>query len=127
MNIWRAILLVGLGGGIGSIARYLSGLYIDKYYAGLFPLATLIINIVGSLLIGILFGCMERYHWGSPDLKFLFITGFCGGYTTFSAFSMENIYLIQSNHTAAAFVYMGLSVILGLAATWAGLSLVKMM
>ncbi|MDB5257805.1 MAG: crcB [Chitinophagaceae bacterium] len=126
MNIWRTILLIGLGGGIGSIGRYLTALYVHKHYAGIFPLATLIINLLGSLLIGILFGCMERYQWSSPDLKFLFIIGFCGGYTTFSAFAIENVNLMQSNHTATAFAYIGLSLILGLAATWVGLSLVKM-
>lgn len=125
MNIWRTLLLIGLGGGIGSIGRYLTALYVQKYYAGIFPLATLIINVSGSFLIGILFGCMERYQWTTPDLKFLFIIGFCGGYTTFSAFAMENVNLMQTNHTAVAFAYIGLSVMLGLAATWAGLSLVK--
>lgn len=126
MNTLRILLLVGLGGGIGSIFRYLSALLVHKYYAGIFPLATFVINLLGSLLIGILFGCIERYQWNNPDLKFLFIVGFCGGYTTFSAFSIENINLLQAGDTATAFAYIGLSVVLGLTATWAGLSLVKL-
>lgn len=125
MNTWRILLLIGLGGGIGSISRYLTAWYVHKHYAGTFPLATLMINVLGSLLIGILFGCMERYQWATADIKFFFIIGFCGGYTTFSAFAIENVNLMQSNQTAAAFAYIGLSVVLGLAATWAGLSLVK--
>ncbi len=126
MNSWRTLILVGLGGGIGSMFRYLTTLFVQKYYAGIFPLATLLINVAGCLLIGILFGCMERYQWSNnADIKFLFITGFCGGYTTFSAFAIENVNLMQSDHTASAFAYIALSVIVGLAATWAGLSLVK--
>jgi CrcB protein len=126
MNIWRTLLLIGLGGGIGSILRYLSALFIQKNYAHAFPLATLLINILGSLLIGILFGCMERYQWTNSDLKFFFIIGFCGGYTTFATFSFENMNLLQSGETALAFAYIGLSVVLGLTATWVGWSLVRL-
>ena len=126
MNTLRILLLVGLGGGLGSIFRYLSALFVHKHYAGIFPLATLLINLLGSLLIGILFGCMERYQWSNPELKFLLIVGFCGGYTTFSAFSMENINLMQSGQTAVAFAYIGMSIVLGLTATWFGLTLVKL-
>lgn len=126
MNTLRIIILIGLGGGIGSISRYLTTLCVQKYYAGIFPLATLILNMLGCLLIGVLLGCLERYQCSNQtDLKFLFITGFCGGYTTFSAFAFENVTLLQSDHAAYAFAYIGLSVMVGLAATWAGLSLVK--
>lgn len=126
MNTLRILLLVGLGGGLGSIFRYLSVLFVHKHYTGAFPLATLLINLLGSLLIGILFGYMERYQWSNPDLKFLFIVGFCGGYTTFSSFSIENINLMQSGETAVAFAYIGLSVVLSLTATWVGLTFIKL-
>ncbi|MDB5273791.1 MAG: crcB [Chitinophagaceae bacterium] len=121
----RILLLIGFGGGIGSIFRYLTASLVHKYYAGIFPLATLLINVLGSFLIGIIFGAIERHELSNPDLKFLFITGFCGGYTTFSAFAFENFSLFQSNETFTALAYIGLSLFLGLFATWAGIALVK--
>jgi len=127
MNTLRILLLIGLGGGLGSIFRYLTTLWVQKNYAGVFPLATFLINVAGCFLIGILFGCIERFQWTSQsDIKYLFITGFCGGYTTFSAFAIENVNLFQSDHTASAFAYIALSVAVGLAATWAGLEAVKL-
>lgn len=126
MNILRILIMVGLGGGIGSIFRYLASQLVQKYYNGLLPLGTLLINVAGSLLIGILLGCLDRYQFTNTDFKYLFITGFCGGFTTFSTFSAENIALIQSDHAGIAFTYIGLSVMLSLAACWAGLTLFKM-
>ena len=121
----RAIILVGIGGGIGSIFRYLTNVFVAKYFQTIFPLATLLANILGCLLIGILLGFFERQQLSSPDLKFLFITGFCGGYTTFSAFASENINLFQSNNSLIAFLYIAVSVLVGLLAVWLGLMLAK--
>jgi CrcB protein len=126
MNTLRTLLLIGLGGGIGSMFRYLTAFFVHKHYAGIFPLATLLINVIGCFIIGLIVGGMERHQLTHPDLKFLFITGFCGGYTTFSAFAYENISLFQSNHSYLAFLYIGLSVFAGLSATWAGMLIVKM-
>jgi CrcB protein len=121
----RIILLIGLGGSVGSILRYLTAVAVHKYYSGMFPLATLLINVLGSFLIGIIFGCMERHQLSNPDLKFLLATGFCGGYTTFSAFAFENVNLMQSGNNTMAFAYIAGSILIGLTATWAGLALVK--
>lgn len=120
----KTLLLVFLGGGIGSLLRYLTSIITQKFYNGTFPVATLTVNIIGCLLIGILVGFFEKIHV-NPNLKFLFITGFCGGFTTFSAFSMESISLIQNQQTALALTYILLSVFLGLIAVWAGLFLAK--
>jgi len=121
----RTIILVGLGGGLGSIFRYLTSVVVTKYFQTTFPLATFTVNILGCLIIGILFGLFERQQLTNPDLKFLFITGFCGGYTTFSAFASENINLFQSGNSLTAFVYIATSIIISLFAVWLGLTLTK--
>ena len=122
----RAIILVGIGGGIGSIFRYLTSVFVGKYFQTVFPLATFITNILGCLIIGLLFGVFERYQMTNPDLKYLFVTGFCGGYTTFSTFAAENINFFQSDNSLTAFAYIAASVIVGLLAVWAGVALIKM-
>lgn len=121
----RAIILVGIGGGLGSIFRYLTSVFTAKYFQTSFPLGTFAVNIIGCLIVGILLGLFERQQLTSPDLKFLFITGFCGGYTTFSAFASENISLFQSGNSLTAFVYIATSVIISLFTVWLGLSLSK--
>lgn len=119
----RAIILVGIGGGAGSILRYLTSVVITKYFQAIFPWATFTANILGCLLTGMLLGLIERQQAAGPDLKFLFITGFCGGYTTFSAFASENINLFQSGNSLTAFFYIAASVLTGLFAVWLGLTL----
>ena len=123
--MFRTLLLIGLGGSIGSMLRYLTSVVIEKYYASVFPLATLIVNIIGCLLIGIIMGLLEKNQLMNSSMKWLFVTGFCGGYTTFSTFGYENITLLQSHHSSLAFLYIAASVIAGLGAVWFGLWLVK--
>lgn len=117
----RAIILIGIGGGIGSILRYFTTVYVMKNISGLYPWGTFAVNILGCLLIGILLGFFERSALANPDLKFLFITGFCGGYTTFSTFATENVNLFQSGNTLTAFAYIAASVLVSLLAVWAGM------
>lgn len=121
----RTIILVGLGGGLGSILRYLTSIFVNKYFHANFPWATFIVNILGCLIIGIVLGLFERQQITSPHLKFLFITGFCGGFTTFSAFASENIILFQADNSLIAFLYIGTSVLASLFAVWLGLTLIK--
>ena len=121
----RAIILVGVGGGIGSVFRYLTAVVVNKYFQPAFPWATFIANILGCLIIGLLLGFFEKYQLTNPDLKYLFATGFCGGYTTFSTFAAENMNLFQSGNTLTAFLYIAASVIAGLLAVWLGLIIAK--
>ena len=121
----RTLLLIGLGGSIGSMLRYLTSVVIEKYYATIFPLATLIINILGCLLIGIIMGLLEKNQVTDSAMKWLLVTGFCGGFTTFSAFGYENIRLLQNGNVFLAFVYISASIILGLGSVWLGFLLVK--
>ncbi|MDR1602703.1 MAG: fluoride efflux transporter CrcB [Tannerella sp.] len=115
----RTLILIGLGGGAGSILRYLTSVLTNKYFHGAFPLATCIVNIAGCFVIGWLVGMLGRQS-NHPDLNALFITGFCGGYTTFSTFSAENLHLFQSGNNSTAFFYIAVSILAGLFAVWLG-------
>lgn len=121
----KAIALVGIGGGVGSILRYLSAVLVNKYFNGAFPLATFLINIVGCFIIGVLMSVMERNAWADDNFKYLFVTGFCGGYTTFSAFANENVFLMNAGQSLIAFSYIAASVVAGLFCVWLGMMLGK--
>jgi CrcB protein len=121
----KTIILVGLGGAIGSILRYLSGWFASKYFQGSFPLSTLVINILGSLLIGIFIGVLAKYYPENHPLKFLLIIGFCGGFTTFSSFAVENYNLLQNGNKFSAYIYIIASVILTITAVGIGNYLTK--
>ena len=121
----KTLLIVGLGGGIGSCFRYLTSVVTHKYIQSAFPWATFIVNILGCLLIGLLIGIFTKQQVENSDMKLLFVTGFCGGFTTFSAFALENIKLFQSGNTMLALLYIALSVLLGIFAVWSGMLLVK--
>jgi CrcB protein len=114
------LLLVGLGGGIGSIFRYLTSVLLNKYYSAIFPLATFTANITGCLLIGVLIGISSRNNLLTENLKLLLIIGFCGGYTTFSSFSSENFQLLQSGNYFTLVGYTLASVLVGLFAVYIG-------
>lgn len=120
----KQALIVGFGGFIGSIARYLLGAAILQRVPNLkFPLGTFTINILGCLLIGILAGIAEKRGSFSPDLRLFLFTGICGGFTTFSAFAHEGVFLLRRAETPTALAYAAASVILGLAAVWLGFKL----
>ena len=103
------ILLVGLGGGLGAICRYAISSLPSRT---VFPLLTLLVNFLGAVIIGVLAGLLSAREnapaWISPLLK----TGFCGGFTTFSTFSLEAVTLWKGGHTAQAVLYAGASVTL---------------
>lgn len=116
----KTIILVGLCGAIGSVLRYLSGWFASKYFQGSFPISTLVINILGSLLIGVFIGILAKYYPENHPLKFLLIIGFCGGFTTFSSFAVENYNLFQNQQQLSAYIYIITSVILTISAVGIG-------
>ncbi|MDL2243546.1 fluoride efflux transporter CrcB [Bacteroidales bacterium OttesenSCG-928-J19] len=122
----KEILLVGLGGGVGSIFRYLTSVLVSKHCPSIFPWGTLVVNVIGCLLIGLLLGMIEKNQLLSPGLRFLLVTGFCGGYTTFSTFALENVNLFNTQHSLTAILYIAASILLGLLAVWGGLYLIKL-
>lgn len=115
-------LFVGVGGFIGSVARYLLGFLSPGSQSG-FPFITLGINVVGSFLIGFLVVHFTKNSNLDPHLLLFLKVGICGGFTTFSTFSLESMQLIQDGNVPAAVLYIVASVILGLIAVFAGSSI----
>jgi CrcB protein len=119
------ILLVALGGALGSVARYLTGVLTTRVFGPSFPWGTLIVNIAGSFLIGILVEAFAL-RWNLSHAWRAFLTiGFCGGFTTFSTFSLDSYALMQRGETGLAALYVVASVVLSLGALLAGLHLVR--
>jgi len=119
----KSLILVGAGGMAGSIARYLIALALTRPSAGArgFLYATFTVNVIGSLAIGVIFGLSERSGWLTSEWRLLLATGFCGGFTTFSAFSLESVFLLQQKDYVTFAVYALLSLTLCLAGTFLGL------
>lgn len=115
------VLLVGVGGFLGSIARYAAVFFIDKKLHGLIPFGTLAVNVTGSFVLGFILGFLGSRLEGDT-WRLLMATGFCGGFTTFSAFAFENLSLIQQRLPGPAFLYIAISVVGGLLAVWSGYS-----
>jgi CrcB protein len=118
--LFKNILLVGLGGAVGSIARYLGQKYISQLFSYSFPIGTFIVNILGCFLIGIFYGLANKYEYFTPAYRLLLMTGFCGGFTTFSAFTVEGMQLLDQQRFLIFTLYFVFSVLLGLLATFTG-------
>jgi CrcB protein len=123
----QLIFAVAIGGAIGSVTRYLVGISSGKLFGIDFPWGTLIINVTGSFLIGLFVGLFAT-KWDLSQTARVFLTvGICGGYTTFSTFSLDAWYLIERDQIVAAATYMIGSVVLSVAALIGALLLVRVM
>lgn len=118
------MLLVGAGGFFGAVARYkLGGLVFRTAGEPTLPIGTIVVNLSGCLVIGLLAGMIEKQHILSMDLRLLLITGFLGGFTTFSAFGFETLYLVKRHEMLLAATNVTVSVVGGLLAVWLGFRL----
>ena len=121
----KQIILVGLGGFLGSVGRYKLGGFILHHTADWrFPMSTFIVNVAGCFVIGLLSGLAEKHDFFSADVRLLFFPGILGGFTTFSAFSYEGLYLLRRGEPLIACLYALLSVTCGLLAVWIGIKLI---
>ncbi len=116
----RQILLIGFGGFIGTIGRFfVSKLNIYWHFLAI-PMGTLTVNVVGSLIIGFIVGISQKSALLTPDMRLFLMVGVCGGFTTFSSFTNENLMLMQNGQFLTAFLYTTLSIILGFLAVYVG-------
>jgi fluoride exporter len=121
----KLILAIGTGSFIGGVFRYLVSRLIQAKFLVIFPFGTLTVNIIGCFLIGIVYGFSDRGNL-SQEWRLFLATGLLGGFTTFSAFSNETIGMLRDGQLGYAGAYVALSVIVGLAATFIGISITKL-
>ena len=120
----KFILLVGAGGFVGSVARYLLSDAVQSKLLTSFPFGTMTVNLLGCFIIGIIYALSETANL-APEYRVLIATGFCGGFTTFSSFSFESLTLLQDNQYLYAVLYAGFSLVLGLLAAFLGVILIR--
>ena len=121
------IILIAIGGLLGSVARYLSVVYFTKIIPGQFPFGTFAVNIIGCLAIGIIYGLSLRFSWLTPEWRLFLATGFCGGFTTFSSFALENVQLLQQANYGTFALYSLGSFALGLTAVFTGIIITRLL
>lgn len=119
------LLLIFLGGGLGSLTRFFLGKTIQERSGADFPVGTLGVNVVASLVLGFFIGLVEAKNLTNPNLRALVAVGFCGGFSTFSAFANDNVLLLLDQRPLAALLNILLNVTLCITATFGGLWLGK--
>jgi CrcB protein len=118
-------ILVGLGGALGAVARWkLSALILHHTPDWRFPLGTFAVNVAGCVIAGLLAGAVTKLDWFSPDTRLFLFTGLLGGFTTFSAFGVETVYLLRRAQYGIALAYILLSLVAGLAGLWLAMKIV---
>jgi CrcB protein len=123
----RLLLIIVVGGFLGSISRYLVQGWMIRLFASPFPVGTFVVNMAGSFLIGVIYALAEKNGLLSNEWRLFLATGFCGGFTTFSAFSYEIVMMLRGGTAGYAVLYILGSVVLGVLATLFGIWLIRMM
>ena len=121
----KILLLIGSGGFVGSVLRYLLSQSVQNKFLSSFPYGTMSVNIIGSLLIGIVYGLVEKGNL-SPEARLFLATGILGGFTTFSAFTLDALNLLQEGLWLESVSYVLLSVVLGVVAAFLGIFIIKL-
>lgn len=120
------IVLIAAGGAVGAVLRYLVQRGVQPLVGGDFPLGTLVVNLSGCFLLGLLATLLQERTAVPVQVRLAITTGVMGAYTTFSTFSAETLYLLETERAPTAAAYVGLSVTLGVLGVWAGQSLARM-
>ena len=121
----RTILIVGTGGFIGSVMRYLVQFYVEKGMSSTFPMGTLIANVAGSFIIGMVFALAEKGNLMSSEWRIFLTVGICGGFTTFSAFAYNNFTMIKEHSYGQLLFNLGGNIFLGILAVYLGIVLIR--
>lgn len=116
----KLLFIIGTGSFLGGIARFLTSRFIQNTVVSAFPYGTFIVNVLGCFLIGLFYGLSERGNVMTPEWRMFLTVGFCGGFTTFSTFANENVALLKDGNIFYVALYTGLSVFVGILATWLG-------
>jgi len=123
--MFKTLLFVGAGGFLGSIARFLTSKYIQLSFNSPLPWGTFIVNILGCFILGLLYGLFEKNNILTDEWRLFLTIGFCGGFTTFSAFANENISMLRDMEILYFFLYAGFSIFAGIMAVYLGNLLIK--
>jgi CrcB protein len=119
----REIALIFFGGGLGSVVRFTLGKWINSLHQQYFPWGTFVVNAIACLVVGLVIGLADHKQIISPNARIFWVIGFCGGFSTFSTFSVETISLIQNGFYLSSTLYIASSLFLCLSATYVGLFL----
>ena len=121
----KVLLIIGTGGFVGSISRYLVQQLMQEKFDTTFPVGTMAVNILGSFIIGLVYALSEKGDVLSPEWRLFLAVGICGGFTTFSSLAYESFQMIKLEQFFFVALYMGLSLFLGLIATYLGVISLK--
>ncbi|MHA7108537.1 fluoride efflux transporter CrcB [Sunxiuqinia elliptica] len=123
----KTILIVGAGGFLGSVSRYLTQVVVERYLHSTFPWGTFVANIAGCFLIGLVYALSERGNLLSPEWRIFMTVGFCGGFTTFSSFAYNNLTMLSENNLVQLLGNIGLSLFFGIGAVYLGIVAIRLL